>query len=90
MDFKTFIETVAERSGISFDEANELTSSLAEIIGKCGMEQDTIAIPSFGSFEPKQRQERISVHPASGKRLLIPPKIVMGFKPSAVLKTQIR
>ncbi|MDE5673785.1 MAG: HU family DNA-binding protein, partial [Muribaculaceae bacterium] len=51
---------------------------------------DSISVPSFGTFEPRKRLERVALHPASGKRLLVPPKIVLTFKPSVLLKQKTR
>lgn len=90
MDNKTLLDNISARTGMAPETVAKLAAAMADIIAQCGVEMDTVAIPSFGNFEPKKRQERISVHPATGKRLLIPPKIVMGFKPSAILKSQLR
>lgn len=68
----------------------DLIDGLSDAIGDCGSELDTVNIQGFGSFEPKKRVERVALHPASGKRLLIPPKIVMTFKPTAALRQQIK
>ncbi|MGN1244462.1 MAG: HU family DNA-binding protein, partial [Alloprevotella sp.] len=53
-------------------------------------DQCTLAIQGFGSFEVKKKMERIVVNPATKQRKLIPPKLVMGFKPSAVLKEKLK
>lgn len=89
MDNKTLLESVANKLDISAVEAAELQSSLAEVIAEALLDSDIVAIPSFGNLESKKRLERVSVHPASGKRLLIPPKIVAAFRPSAILKQRI-
>jgi DNA-binding protein HU-beta len=34
--------------------------------------------------------ERISVNPINKKRMLVPPKLVMVFKPSALLKDKLK
>lgn len=90
MDNKMLIETVAQRLGTDNKEVQELTDGLCSVITEVLQQSDTVAIPSFGNFEPKKRMERISVHPATGKRLLIPPKIVVSFKPSNILKSRIK
>ncbi|MDE6057969.1 MAG: HU family DNA-binding protein, partial [Muribaculaceae bacterium] len=51
---------------------------------------DSVTFPGFGSFEPRKRIERIAFHPSSGKRMLIPPKITMTFRPSSLLKQKVR
>lgn len=90
MDNKTLIDHLSKRLDISRDTVTELIDGLAEVIGECGSNLDSVAVPSFGSFEPRKRMERVALHPASGKRLLIPPKIVMTFRPSIILKQKIR
>lgn len=90
MDNKTLIDTLSRELNTSRDTVQTLIEGLTGAIGECGSELDTVSIPGFGTFEPKKRAERVALHPASGKRLLIPPKIVMSFKPSAGLKQHIR
>ncbi|MDE7510193.1 MAG: HU family DNA-binding protein, partial [Muribaculaceae bacterium] len=41
-------------------------------------------------FETKKRKERLTVHPATGRRLLVPPKLVVNFKPSGVMKSNLQ
>lgn len=86
MDYRTFVDILADRLGENTEHIMQLTNSLAEIVGESGSQFDSIAISNFGVFEPRKRLERVAMHPASGKRLLVPPKIVLGFKPSAALK----
>lgn len=90
MDNKSLIERLAKSCGRPKEEVQKLLDSLTEIVGEAASEMDTISIPSFGQFESKKRLERIAVHPSTGARLLLPPKIVVGFKPSALLKQKIR
>lgn len=51
---------------------------------------NTIAIQGFGSFEVKKKLERVSVNPVTQQRLLIPPKLVLSFKPSITLKDKFK
>mgnify|MGYP002524456666 FL=1 len=55
-----------------------------------GSELDSIAVPGFGTFEAKKKNERVVVNPSSGKRMLVPPKITLGFKVSNVLKSKLK
>ncbi len=90
MDNKTLIDTLSKRLDISREAVTTLIDGLAEVVGECGAQLDTVSVQGFGSFEPKKRLERVALHPASGKRLLIPPKIVLNFKPSVSLKQKVR
>lgn len=90
MDNKTLVDTLSKNLDTSRETIQSLIDGLSATIGECGAELDSVAITGFGTFEPRKRMERVAVHPASGKRLLVPPKIVMGFKPSPLLKQKIR
>lgn len=90
MDNKTFLEKLASSSGIDKSRCISLIEDLTEIIGTGVVDDASISIPSFGSFEPRKRKERIMSHPSSPKkRLLVPPKLILSFKPSAILKNKI-
>ena len=45
-------------------------------------EEDSIMVSNFGTFETKKRMERVIISPTTGGRMLVPPKIVVGFKQS--------
>lgn len=72
------------------EETSEMTASLCQVLTEAALEGDTVTYPGFGSFEPRKRMERIAVHPSTGKRMLIPPKITLTFKPSTLLKQKVR
>ena len=90
MDNKQLNDTISKRMGrSSADVAKLLAALVATIKERCG-ELDSIAIPGFGTFEAKKKLERIVVNPGTGKRMLVPPKITLSFKPSALLKSKIK
>ena len=90
MDNKKLIEIVASRLEKNREEISALSDSLCAVMTEALKNGDTIAIPSVGNFETKLRAERIATHPATGKRLLIPPKLSVVFKPSLILKQKLR
>ena len=90
MNNKDFINTLAARTERTAKETQALTESLIALIAEDTSDQCTLAIQGFGSFEVKKKMERIVVNPATKHRKLIPPKLVMGFKPSAVLKEKLK
>ena len=89
MDNKKFLEELSTRLDISMMSVNTLIESMCEEIAKTASNLDGVVVPGFGIFEPKLREERLALHPASGKRLLIPPRIFLQFKPSPLLKQKI-
>jgi DNA-binding protein HU-beta len=70
-------------------EVNELTSTLLGEIEKRLVDEDFIVIPEFGTFEVKKKLERVVVNPVTKQKMLIPPKMVVTFKPSGSLKQKI-
>ncbi|MDE5840750.1 MAG: HU family DNA-binding protein [Muribaculaceae bacterium] len=90
MDHKTFIETLSQRVNAGKDETTEMVASFCEVLTDTSLDGDSITFPGFGSFEPRKREERIALHPSTGKRMLIPPKITLTFRPSSLLKQKVR
>lgn len=46
----------------------------------------SVQITGFGTFEVRKRLERIVINPATQQRMLVPPKLVLNFKPIASIK----
>jgi len=90
MDNKSFIDKLSERCDMEPERIGRIIDNLCEVIGESIMEEDTISVPSFGSFDAKKKMERIVVHPSSGKKLLVPPKLSIAFRPSGLLRRQIK
>ena len=90
MNNKEFISELSRRLGYSNKDATRLVSSVLSIMTQELQDGKTIAIQGFGSFEVKKKLERVSVNPVTQQRLLIPPKLVLSFKPGITLKRQIQ
>ena len=90
MDNKQLVEIVAESLGRSTTDIDKLLEALAGTMRTRCSEMDSVVVPSFGTFEPKKRNERVMVNPSTGKRMLVPPKVVLGFKVSKVLKAKLK
>ena len=90
MDTKTFVSTLAQRLGRKPEDVELLIKSFTDLLAESVKEGNTISMPGFGSFEPKMKQERVATHPSTGKKLLVPPRLSVIFKPSAILKQKIR
>lgn len=90
MDAKTLNIEIGKRLGRDAQDVGVLCSQFSAVIGEALAQGDTISIPGFGSFESRKRNERVAIHPSTGKRILIPPKLTAVFRPSAMLKLKIR
>ena len=67
-----------------------MVSSAISVMTQELQEGKTIAIQGFGTFEVKKKLERISVNPTTQQRMLIPPKLVLSYKPSTNLKEKFK
>ena len=90
MNNKDFIATLAARTGHSVEETQRMVDTVVETMGDHFLEDDTVLVPNFGTFEVKKRMERVVVNPSTRKRMLVPPKLVLGFKPVAAVKEKLK
>lgn len=90
MKHKDFIGEVAKQTNLDIQVVSKFTDSTCRIISDILCDGDSLSIQNFGVFEVKKRNERISVNPATGKKWLIPPKLVPDFKPGSTLKEKIK
>ena len=67
-----------------------MVSSLLGVMTQELQDGNTIAIQGFGTFEVKKKLERISVNPVTQQRMLIPPKLVLTYKPSITLREKFK
>ena len=86
MNNKEFINELAKQTNRPASIATKLVDDALNILEEHFLQGDVVSVSSFGTFEVKKKMERISVNPTTGRRFLIPPKLVLGFKQSNVLK----
>jgi len=63
---------------------------LVDAMGDSFQEGNTVSVLNFGSFEVKKKMERIIVNPTTGQRMLVPPKLTLGFKISTTWKDKLK
>lgn len=90
MNNKEFIAELARRTNSNSKETQLKINALIKEITERLCDEDTIMISNFGTFETKKRLERVLISPTTGQRMLVPPKIVVGFKQSNTLKNKIQ
>ena len=90
MNNKEFTSELAERLGYTIKDTSELINSLLASMTQELEEGNMIAVQGVGSFEVKKKAERISINPASKQRMLVPPKLVLSYRPSNTLKDKFK
>ena len=82
-------EAVYQKVGLSRSESAALVESFLDEISGCLEKGETVKLSSFGSFVVRQKNQRIGRNPKTGQEVPIPPRKVLVFKPSNVLKDKI-
>ena len=90
MNNKEFIAELSRKLGYSTKDTTQMVSSVLDVMVGQLQEGKSISLQGFGTFEIKKKLERISVNPATQQRMLIPPKLVLNYKPSSILKEKFK
>ena len=90
MNNKEFILELSKKTGYSSKDVTQYVSSLLNIMSQELQDGNSVSIQGFGTFDVKKIMERISVNPVTHQRMLIPPKLVLSYKPSVSLKEKFK
>ena len=90
MNNKEFITELSKKTGYSSKDVTQYVSSLLNIMSQELQDGNSVSIQGFGTFDVKKKMERISVNPVTHQRMLIPPKLVLSYKPSVSLKDKFK
>ena len=90
MNNKEFIAALSKMTGYKSDVTqNMVRTAVYSIVDELSMGQ-SVSISGLGTFEVKKRMERIIVNPSTHQRMLVPPKLVLNFKPVASIKEKLK
>ena len=90
MNNKQYIAELAQRLGYTVQDTQKMVYNVIDAMADTFQEGNTVAVQNFGSFEVKKKMERIIPNPATGQRMLVPPKLTLSFKISPSWKDQIK
>ena len=90
MKHKDLLIAIASSMNQSEETVEKLVDATVEILRSQLIEGNTIGLQGFGSFELRRKEERLSVHPVTKIRTLIPPKLVVNLKQSSTLKVKLK
>lgn len=86
MNKTELVDSIAESAGIPKTAAKKALDSVIDAISNALAEGDSVGITGFGTFSTLERQKRMGVNPATGKKMEIKAKRVAKFKPGKELK----
>lgn len=90
MNNKEYIAELAETAGYTQTDTQQMVRTIVDAMTANFEEGDTVQVANFGSFEVKKRLERIVVNPGTKQRMLVPPKLVLCFKPVSAIKEDLK
>lgn len=83
------INKLAQELNIPKQDAEEGVNIFFEAIREAILNGEEIEIRGFGTFRFRERRPRAGRNPRTGEPVSVPPKKVLYFKPSKILKEQI-
>lgn len=89
MNHKELIAKLASELNLPKNEVELLLDTFVSTSTELLCESISIGIQGFGNLETRKKDERLSVHPSTQIRTLIPPKLVVNFKQSSIFKEKI-
>ena len=89
MNNKEFISALSSKTGYSSKEVAQMAADVVNTITSELTEENTVGITGFGTFEVKKKLERVLVNPSTKQRMLVPPKMVVSFKPNTGMKDMV-
>lgn len=90
MKHKELVDNMATGLNLPAHEVSSLLDDTVSILNQLMADGKTIGIQSFGSFEVKKKEERLSVHPVTKTKTLVPPKLAVAFKQSNLFKSKLK
>lgn len=82
-------EAVFEEVGLSRQESAELVESVLQHMSDALVAGEQVKISSFGTFSIRDKTARIGRNPKTGEEADIPPRRVITFRPSHLMKDRV-
>ena len=82
-------ESVFREVGLSRNESADLVESVLEKISVSLVSGEQVKISSFGTFSIRQKNARVGRNPKTGEEAPIPPRRVLTFRPSHLMKDKV-
>ena len=82
-------ESVFREVGLSRNESADLEESVLEKISASLVAGEQVKISSFGTFSIRQKNARVGRNPKTGEEAPIPPRRVLTFRPSHLMKDRV-
>lgn len=89
MNKAKLIEQMAKTSKLPKATAKKAVESFIEAVSKSLKTGKSVVLTGFGTFAVLKRKSRTGINPSTGKKMQIPAKKVVKFRPGKALKEQV-
>lgn len=72
------------------DECQRIVRSVFDATTAMLQDNESVTFSRLGTFDVKKRMERVIVNPGTGQRMLVPPKLVVNFRPVSSVKEKLK
>ncbi|MDA8227558.1 MAG: HU family DNA-binding protein [Desulfitobacterium hafniense] len=90
MNKADLVSAVAEKANMSKKDAEKAVSAVFSAIEETLAKNEKVQLVGFGTFEVKERAERIGRNPQTREEMKIPASRVPGFKAGKALKDAVQ
>ena len=82
-------EAVFREVGLSRNESAGLVERVLELMSDSLVDGEQVKISSFGTFSVRSKTARVGRNPKTGEEAPIPPRRVLTFRPSHLMKERV-
>jgi DNA-binding protein HU-beta len=84
------IDRIAGSTGLTKKDVKSVVEEMLDIVTGTLKGGDRVQLTGFGTFEVRERKERMGVRPGTTERITIPASKYPAFKPGKVLKDSVQ
>jgi integration host factor subunit alpha len=82
-------EAVFREVGLSRNESADLVESVLNHVSDALVRGEQVKLSSFGTFSVRDKNARVGRNPKTGQEAPIPPRRVVTFRPSHLMKERV-
>ncbi|MCL4424368.1 MAG: HU family DNA-binding protein [Firmicutes bacterium] len=89
MNKAELVAAVSEKTGMTKKDSEKVLNAFVEVIEETLTKGDKVSLVGFGTFEVRERAERIGRNPQTGEEIKIAATRVPAFKAGKALKDSV-
>ena len=82
-------EAVYREIGLSKSESSDLVQAVLDQVIEALLRRETVKLTAFGSFSLLWRGPSLGRNPQTGKEVAVPPRYMVSFRPSHILRRHV-